>query len=48
MSNCDSELIAVYLADRMQQGADQFLALDSDDGLEGIIASLHSPQGIGG
>jgi glutamate synthase domain-containing protein 1 len=38
MSNCDSELIAVYLADKMQQGADLKDAMkDSIDELDGVF-----------
>jgi glutamate synthase domain-containing protein 1 len=38
MSNCDSELIAVYLADKMQQGAELKDAMtDSIDELDGVF-----------
>ena len=41
MSNCDSELIAVYLADKMQQGADLKDAMtDSIDELDGVFTYL--------
>lgn len=41
MSNCDSELIAVYLADRMDQGADLEDAMrDSIDQLDGVFTYL--------
>jgi glutamate synthase domain-containing protein 1 len=41
MSNCDSELIAVYLADRMQQGAQLKDAMkDSIDELDGVFTYL--------
>jgi hypothetical protein len=41
MSNCDSELIAVYLADRMQQGADLKDAMKgSIDELDGVFTYL--------
>jgi glutamate synthase domain-containing protein 1 len=41
MSNCDSELIAVYLADRMQQGAELKDAMkDSIDELDGVFTYL--------
>ncbi len=41
MSNCDSELIAVYLADRMQQGAALEDAMkDSIDRLDGVFTYL--------
>ena len=38
MSNCDSELIAVYLADKIDQGADLRPAMqDSLDELDGVF-----------
>ena len=38
MSNCDSELIAVYIADRMQQGEDLEAAMNrSVDELDGVF-----------
>jgi len=41
VSNCDSELIAVYLADRMQQGAKLEDAMrDSIDELDGVFTYL--------
>ena len=41
MSNCDSELIAVYLADRMDQGAELEDAMrDSIDQLDGVFTYL--------
>lgn len=41
MSNCDSELIAVYLADKMQQGAKLEDAMkDSIDELDGVFTYL--------
>lgn len=41
MSNCDSELIAVYLADKMQQGAKLDDAMkDSIDELDGVFTYL--------
>ncbi|TXH34622.1 MAG: glutamine amidotransferase [Rhodospirillaceae bacterium] len=41
MSNCDSELIAVYLADKMQQGAELEDAMkDSIDELDGVFTYL--------
>jgi len=41
MSNCDSELIAVYLADRMQQGAELKDAMeDSIEELDGVFTYL--------
>jgi len=41
VSNCDSELIAVYLADRMQQGAELKDAMkDSIDELDGVFTYL--------
>lgn len=41
MSNCDSELIAVYLADKMQQGAELKDAMkDSIDELDGVFTYL--------
>jgi methylamine---glutamate N-methyltransferase subunit A len=41
MSNCDSELIAVYLADRMQQGAELEDAMKgSIDELDGVFTYL--------
>lgn len=41
MSNCDSELIAVYLADKMDQGADLKDAMrDSIDQLDGVFTYL--------
>ena len=41
VSNCDSELIAVYLADRMQQGAKLEDAMrDSIDALDGVFTYL--------
>jgi glutamate synthase domain-containing protein 1 len=41
MSNCDSELIAVYLADRMQQGAELKDAMkESIDELDGVFTYL--------
>ena len=41
MSNCDSELIAVYLADRMQEGAALEDAMkDSIDRLDGVFTYL--------
>jgi glutamate synthase domain-containing protein 1 len=41
MSNCDSELIAVYLADKMQQGADLKDAMaDSIEELDGVFTYL--------
>jgi glutamate synthase domain-containing protein 1 len=41
MSNCDSELIAVYLADKMQQGATLEDAMkDSIDQLDGVFTYL--------
>src|SRR5512134_1454372 len=41
MSNCDSELIAVYLADRMEQGADLADAMkESIDELDGVFTYL--------
>ncbi|MEA2780699.1 MAG: methylamine---glutamate N-methyltransferase subunit [Rhodospirillaceae bacterium] len=41
MSNCDSELIAVYLADKMEQGADLKDAMtDSIEELDGVFTYL--------
>ena len=41
MSNCDSELIAVYLADKMQQGAELKDAMkDSIEELDGVFTYL--------
>ncbi|HWA48383.1 MAG TPA: glutamine amidotransferase [Dongiaceae bacterium] len=41
MSNCDSELIAVYLADKMQQGAQLEDAMrDSIDELDGVFTYI--------
>jgi glutamate synthase domain-containing protein 1 len=41
VSNCDSELIAVYLADKMQQGADLEDAMkDSVEELDGVFTYL--------
>ncbi len=41
MSNCDSELIAVYLADKMQQGAELEDAMkDSIEELDGVFTYL--------
>jgi glutamate synthase domain-containing protein 1 len=41
MSNCDSELIAVYLADKMQQGSDLKDAMkDSIEELDGVFTYL--------
>jgi len=41
MSNCDSELIAVYLADRMQQGAELKDAMkDSIEELDGVFTYI--------
>jgi glutamine phosphoribosylpyrophosphate amidotransferase len=41
MSNCDSELIAVYLADKMDQGAELEDAMrDSIDQLDGVFTYL--------
>ena len=41
MSNCDSELIAVYLADKMKQGAELKDAMtDSIDELDGVFTYL--------
>ena len=41
MSNCDSELIAVYLADRMEQGATLEEAMKSSiDELDGVFTYL--------
>lgn len=41
MSNCDSELIAVYLADRMEQGAELVDAMkESIDELDGVFTYL--------
>ncbi len=41
MSNCDSELIAVYLADRMDQGDDLKTAMDSSVSfLDGVFSYL--------
>ena len=38
MSNCDSELIAVYIADRMNQGDDLESAMErSIDALDGVF-----------
>src|ERR1700745_1750132 len=44
MSNCDSELIAVYLADKMQQGAELKDAMkDSIDELDGGFTYVGAP-----
>jgi len=41
VSNCDSELIAVYLADKMQQGADLEQAMkDSIEELDGVFTYI--------
>jgi len=41
MSNCDSELIAVYLADRMEQGASlEYAMKDSIEELDGVFTYL--------
>jgi methylamine---glutamate N-methyltransferase subunit A len=41
MSNCDSELIAVYLADRMSQGASlEYAMKDSIEELDGVFTYL--------
>ncbi len=40
MSNCDSELIAVYLADKMQQGAH---ARGRDDAIRSTSSTASSP-----
>ena len=46
MSNCDSELIAVYLADKMQQGAELKDAMtDSIDELDGVFTYLVATAG---
>ena len=45
VSNCDSELIAVYIADRMDRGDDLEAAMErSVDELDGVFTYVEAPQ----